>query len=327
MLTLPLRMRRNRKLDALRKLLAETHLKKADLIAPLFVTEENSGSRPISSIPGISCYSIDTLTPVAKALHKDGIQAVILFPIIHKKYKDEQGSRAYQVDGIIPKALKLLKKEIPSLCLISDIALDPYTTHGHDGLVGASLEILNDPTVAILGKIAICHAEAGADLVAPSDMMDGRIGYIRKQLDLNGFTNTGILAYSIKYASCFYSPFRAALQSHPAFGNKKTYQMDPANAQEAILEAELDEKEGADILMVKPASNYLDIIAKLKNHTTRPICAYQVSGEYGMILAAHEKGLFDADDALYESLLSIKRAGADIIITYAAKRMLSLLDS
>jgi porphobilinogen synthase len=277
-------------------------------------------------MPGIERMSLDFLLEEAAFLHRQGIQAIALFPSIAKEKKTEKGEEAWNPYGLIPHAIRAVKQSLPQLCVIADVALDPYTSHGHDGIVNDRGEILNDETVELLCRMALVQAEAGAEYVAPSDMMDGRVKELRMALDLAGFSATGILSYSIKYASSLYAPFRDALHSQLAFGDKKTYQMDPANSREALLEAKLDEEEGADILMIKPATFYLDIIAKLRAQTNRPIAAYHVSGEYAMIMAAAKLGYLNhAERVLYEALLSIKRAGADLIFTYGVRNILSLL--
>lgn len=323
--TLTTRLRRNRQTEAIRSLVKETRLTPSDLIHPFFILEGIQTRTPIASMPGVERLSLDLLLCQAKHLHEQGIQGIALFPTIAKALKTDRGDEAWNPKGLIPQAIRAIKKALPSLCIIADIALDPYTTHGHDGIASPSGEILNDETLECLSLMALTLAEAGADFVAPSDMMDGRVGAIRKTLDGSGFIRTGILSYSIKYASSLYTPFRDALQSHLAFGDKKTYQMDPANQREALLEAQLDEEEGADILMVKPATLYLDVISKLREKTNRPIAAYHVSGEYAMVMAAHEKGYLSAEKVFYETLLSIKRAGADMIFTYAGPIVLPLL--
>ena len=319
------RPRRNRKSPSIRALVQETYLKPEDFVVPFFLIEGAGKKESIPTMPGIYKYTPDLLLKEALALHKKGIPAIALFPSFVKGLKDDRGSLALDAEGLIPKTLALLKKEIPSLCLIADVALDPYTSHGHDGIANAKGEIINDETVEILSRAALLYATSGADFVAPSDMMDGRVEKIRKILDQNHLTETGIISYTAKYASSLYGPFRDALGSSLKFGDKKSYQMNPANIREAILEASLDEAEGADALMVKPAGFYLDVIAKLKENFSLPICAYQVSGEYAMIRAGEEKGMLDANKVFYESLLSIKRAGADFIFTYAAPFILDLL--
>jgi porphobilinogen synthase len=306
-------------------MMQETFLRADDLVVPIFVCHGNRKKEELTSLPGVYKYSSDEALKEVESLHKMGIPAVALFPINPKEAKDESGSLSLDKNGLIPSTLKLLKNEIPSICLIADVALDPYTSHGHDGIVNETLEILNDETVDILCKASALYAENGADYVAPSDMMDGRVEKIRRHLDKNQFQQTGIISYTAKYASSFYGPFRDTLGSTLKFGDKKTYQMNPANIREALLEAKLDEDEGADALLVKPAGLYLDVIQKLKENTNLPICAYQVSGEYAMIKAAEEKGILDAKRAFLESLLSIKRAGADFIFTYAAPQILHML--
>lgn len=320
-----IRPRRNRKSAAIRSMVQETHLRADDFVVPLFLTQGEGIKQELASLPGVYKYSLDTLIKEAELLHKNGIPSVALFPIYPSSEKDDTGSLALDPKGLIPQGLALLKKEIPSLCLIADVALDPYTSHGHDGVVSPAQQILNDETVDVLAKASLLYAESGADFVAPSDMMDGRVGKIRKTLDAQKHTNTGIISYTAKYASSLYGPFRDTLGSTLRFGDKKTYQMNPANAKEALLEASLDATEGADALMVKPAGFYLDIIAKMKESFSIPICAYQVSGEYAMIKAGEEKGILDAKKVFYESLLSIKRAGADFIFTYAAPHILDML--
>ncbi len=319
------RLRRNRRSPAIRSLIQETLLTPSDLIHPFFLLEGSRKKEPIASMPGIERLSLDLLLSQAKHLHQQGVRAIGLFPSIDKSLKTANGEEAWNPDGLTPRAISAIKDALPSLCIIADVALDPYTSHGHDGIASPSGEILNDETLDCLCRMALTLADAGVDFVAPSDMMDGRVGAIRKTLDASGFTKTGILSYSIKYASSLYAPFRDALHSHLAFGDKKTYQMDPANRREAMLEALLDEEEGADILMVKPATLYLDVIAKLREETHKPIAAYHVSGEYAMVMAAHEKGYLDAEKVFYETLLSIKRAGADMIFTYAGPIVLPML--
>lgn len=324
-LNLPIRLRRNRQTEALRNLVRETELHPSDLIAPLFLIEGVNQKSAITSMPGIERLSIDLAVKHAAMLHERGIQAVAIFPYIDRSLRTLNGEEAWNATGLISKAIRELKKTVPSLCVIADVALDPYTSHGHDGLADEEGNILNDETIECLIRMALCQAANGVDLVAPSDMMDGRVRAIREALDKEGYEKVGILAYSVKYASSLYSPFRDALGSRLSFGDKRTYQMDPANIREALLEAALDEEEGADILMVKPASLYLDVIAKLKQQTNRPIAAYHVSGEYAMVMAAHQMGWLDADKVFYETLLGIKRAGADMILTYAAKQVLDLM--
>ncbi len=310
------RPRRNRKSAAVRALVQETRLHPSDFVLPLFIKEGKK--EPIGSMPGIYRHSLDSaLHEIEKAIQA-GILSIALFPVVDPNLKNETGSESANPNSMLHQAVRRIKGAFPDLCVISDVALDPYTTHGHDGLVNESGEIVNDETVRELVKMALTQAEAGVDMVAPSDMMDGRVGAIRKALDANGYTHVSIHAYTAKYASSLYAPYRDALSSAPKFGNKLTYQMNPANVKEALLEAMLDEKEGADILMVKPAGFYLDIIAKLKEKTLLPISAFQVSGEYALIKAASERGWIDEERVILESLLAIKRAGADMIFTYAA---------
>ncbi len=315
------RPRRNRKNEVIRNLTQETWLSKNDLIFPLFVCEGKNQKIPIPSMPGIFRYSLDLLLAEIEACVKLGINAFAPFPQIPEDKKDKIGSESYNPEGLYPRVIRTIKENFPEVMLFTDVALDPYSADGHDGIVHNG-EILNDETLEILGKMALVQAQSGTDCIAPSDMMDGRVGYLRSVLDQNGFTNVSILAYTAKYASAFYGPFRDALESAPKFGDKKTYQMNPANAREALLEAELDIAEGADIIMVKPALPYLDVIRLLKDNYAVPIAAYNVSGEYAMLKAAIEKGWL-SEKVILESLLSIKRAGADIILTYFAKEVAS----
>lgn len=320
-LSIPKRPRRNRKSPAIRALAQETHLHPSNLIAPLFVLEGKNQRQPIKSMPGIERLSIDLLIEEAKTLFKLGVRAVDLFPVIDINLKDKTGSEAIRPNNLFCRAIKALKNEIPEMCVMVDVALDPFTDHGHDGLINEKGKILNDATLERLGEMSILAAEAGVDVIAPSDMMDGRVAYLREKLDRAGHTEVSILAYAAKYSSAFYGPFREALQSAPKFGDKKTYQMNPANQKEALLESALDEEEGADMLLIKPALAYLDVIAKVKEQTFLPLGAYHVSGEYAMVMAAAQNGWLDADKVFYECLLSIKRAGADFILTYAARRI------
>ncbi|HSW87240.1 MAG TPA: porphobilinogen synthase [Rhabdochlamydiaceae bacterium] len=319
------RPRRNRKTVAIRSLVRETVLLPSDLAVPFFVLEGTREKQAISSMPGIHRMSADLILAEAEILHSQGIPAIALFPVIDPLEKDPFGQAALDPEGVLPKTIKMIKQELPSLCVITDVALDPYTSHGHDGIIDESGDVLNDATVEILAHLSLLHAESGVDFVAPSDMMDGRVLAIRQMLDRNQFENVGIIAYTAKYASSLYFPFRDALQSGLKFGDKKTYQMNPSNSREAILEAHLDAEEGADILMVKPALFYLDIISKMRAEFHLPISAFHVSGEYAMVMAAHERGFLDAGAAFYEALLSIKRAGADFIFTYAAPFVLEML--
>ena len=317
-MNLPIRPRRNRRTAAIRDLVRETELTAAHLIYPLFL-HAGSDNQPIASMPGCTRWSLDGLVKEAGEAHALGIPAVVLFPAIADSLKTRGCEEAWNPDGLVPRAIKALKAAHPSLTVITDVALDPYNADGHDGLVSDDGCILNDETVDALRKQALCHAEAGADIVAPSDMMDGRIAAIREGLDMEAFSEVSILSYAAKYASAYYGPFRGALDSAPRFGDKKTYQMDPANAREAEREAKLDEAEGADILMVKPATPYLDIIYRLRQITPLPIAAYHVSGEYLMIKSAAASGWIDEKKIVLDTLTGIRRAGADMILTYFAK--------
>ena len=329
-LNLSQRPRRLRRTAALRAMVAETVLRPADFIAPLFVVEGKAAPDEIKSMPGVFRLNIADLVKECRALHKLGVPAVALFPKLDPSLKDDEGTQALNEDTLVLRAVRAVKKAVPELIVITDVALDPYTSHGHDGVLTlARDDVENDRTVRILEKMAVLQARAGVDLVAPSDMMDGRVGAIRRALDASGHTDTGILAYSVKYNSAYYGPFREAVGSAQAAGtrllSKATYQMNPANRREARHEAALDEAEGADILMVKPAGPYLDIIRDLREATTKPVAAYQVSGEYAQIHAAARLGWLDLARCRHESLLAIKRAGADMILTYFAKDMAALL--
>jgi porphobilinogen synthase len=314
------RPRRLRRTEAIRRMVRETQLTVNDLIYPVFVMEGENLKQEISSMPNYYRYSLDLLLKEVKDAYALGINAIALFPLIPDAKKDNRGTESYNPDGLVQQTVKTIKKEIPDVVVITDVALDPFSSYGHDGIVEDG-KILNDETVEVLVKSALSHAEAGADFVAPSDMMDGRIGAIRKALDAEGFINVGILTYSAKYASAYYGPFRDALESAPKFGDKKTYQMDLANAKEAIKEVALDIAEGADIVMVKPALAYLDVICQIKNYTNLPVAAYNVSGEYAMIKAAAQNGWIDEKKVILETLTSMKRAGADLILTYFAKEV------
>jgi porphobilinogen synthase len=302
----------------------ETHLRVQDLIYPLFVMEGENQRQEVESMPGCYRYTLDLLLKEVEEAAQLGIPAVALFPVVPEEKKDPTGQECFNPEGLIQRAVRRIKQEIPEILVVTDVALDPYNSDGHDGIVRDGV-ILNDETVEVLVKQALSQAEAGTDIVAPSDMMDGRVGAIREALDDQGYTDVAILAYSAKYASAFYGPFRDALGSAPKSGDKKTYQMDPANAREAIKEVELDEAEGADMVMVKPALAYLDIIYRVKESTDLPVAAYNVSGEYAMIKAAEQKGWIDGKKVMMESLLAMKRAGADIILTYFAKEVALLL--
>ncbi len=318
------RPRRLRRTGALRRMVRETVLTVADLIYPMFVMDGIDQRQEVPSMPGCFRYSLDALLDELQVVTGLGIGAIALFPLIPDAQKDNAGTESYNPQGLIPQTVRAIKQVFPDLLVITDIALDPYSSMGHDGIV-ANGEILNDETVAVLVKQALAHAAAGADMVAPSDMMDGRIGAIRQALDAEGWVNVGILAYSAKYASAYYGPFRDALDSAPKFGDKKTYQMDPANSDEALKEVDLDIAEGADIVMVKPALAYLDVIRRIKQHTNLPIAAYNVSGEYAMVKAAAAQGWIDEQAIVLETLTSLKRAGADVILTYFAKDVARVL--
>ncbi|HBK97612.1 MAG TPA: porphobilinogen synthase [Microcoleaceae bacterium UBA10368] len=320
-----IRPRRLRRTPALRRMLRENHLTVDDLIYPMFVMEGENQKVEIASMPGCYRYSLDLLIAEIAECWNLGIGAIALFPVISETKKDDTGTESYNPEGLVQQTVKAIKQNIPEIVVITDVALDPFTTHGHDGLVDESGKILNDPTVEVLVKMAVSQAAAGADMVAPSDMMDGRIGAIRKALDAAGYIDTAILAYSAKYASAYYGPFRDALDSAPKFGDKKTYQMDAANAKEALKEVALDIAEGADIVMVKPALAYLDIICQVREATNLPVAAYNVSGEYAMIKAAGQLGWIDEKRIILETLTSIKRAGADLILTYFAKEVALML--
>lgn len=310
------RERRLRRTETLRKMTKETHLSVDDLIYPLFVVEGENIKKEIPSLKGQYYHSIDKLDDEMENIAKLKIPSVLLFGL--PEYKDEKASCAYNFNGIVQKAVRKIKSKYPDIVIITDVCLCQYMSHGHCGVLSNG-EILNDESVELIAKTALSHAEAGADIVAPSDMMDGRIGAIRKLLDEEGYINTSIMSYSIKYASAYYGPFRDVADSAPKSGNRKSYQMDPANSDEAMREAMLDIEEGADILMVKPAMSYQDIIYRLKHTVNYPIAAYNVSGEYAMIQSAAEQGLIDKKNVVLESLIGLKRAGANLIITYFAK--------
>ena len=312
------RLRRTRRTAALRSLVAENGLQPADLIYPLFVKDGKGRAEAVPSMPGVERRSLDGILAEAAAAVELGIPAIALFPVIDSPHKSADGSASANPDGLVQKTVRALRKELPDLVIITDIALDPYTTHGQDGIIDRSGYVLNDETVAMLVRQALSHADAGADMVAPSDMMDGRIGAIRDALEDKGHRNTLILAYAAKYASCFYGPFRDAVGSATSLGksDKRNYQMDPANSDEALREVGMDIAEGADIVMVKPALPYLDVIRRVRDEFQVPTFAYQVSGEYAMIKAAAANGWLDERDAVLESLLSIKRAGASAILSY-----------
>lgn len=317
------RPRRLRQSAAIRAMVEETTLSVNDLILPMFIMEGTNITSEVKSMPGIYRYSLDKLLDEVGQCVDLGIKAFDLFPNFAEEKKDKYATLSYQAGNLYLEAIHQIKSKYPEVVLMTDVAMDPYSSDGHDGLVENG-EILNDETLEILGKMTIAQAQAGADLIGPSDMMDGRVGYLREVLDDEGFTKVGIMAYTAKYASAFYGPFRDALDSAPRFGDKKTYQMNPANVREALIEAELDYDEGADFLMVKPALSYLDVIKTLNQHFEIPIAAYNVSGEYAMIKAAAQNGWLDGPRAMVEVLTSIKRAGAKVILTYFAKEFAEL---
>lgn len=312
------RPRRNRKSEAIRSLIQENHVTVNDFIFPLFLIEGKNKKSEVKSMPGIFRLSPDLMLKEIEQCLKLGIKAFDIFPSLSDKYKDKTATESLNKNGLYLKTLSLIKKKFPEACIMTDVAMDPYSSDGHDGLVRNG-EIVNDETLEILAKMAVAQADCGIDIIGPSDMMDGRVGYIREALDGAGHTNVSIMSYTAKYASAFYGPFRDALDSAPKFGDKKTYQMNPANSREALIEGQLDTEEGADFLMVKPALSYLDVINDLNNNFDLPIAAYNVSGEYAMVKAAAARGWIDGDRVRDEILLSIKRAGASIILTYFAK--------
>lgn len=312
------RPRRNRQNDTVRSYHRETTLGPEHFIYPLFV-HDGSDKQPIASMPGCFRLGLDDLKREVEGAMTEGVRSVVLFPAVPDELKSGDGREAFNPEGIIPRYLRALREAFPEVVLVTDVALDPYSSDGHDGIVEGG-RILNDETVEVLVKQALAQAEAGANIIAPSDMMDGRVGAIRDALDAAGFTEVSILSYTAKYASAFYGPFRDALESAPKFGDKKTYQMDPANVREALREIELDEAEGADMLMVKPALPYLDVIRLMREATTLPVAAYQVSGEYAMLKAASQNGWLDERKVALEALTAIRRAGADVILTYYARQ-------
>lgn len=318
------RPRRNRKTPAVRDLLAETSIAPENLIYPVFICEGDRAVSPIKTMPGQDRMGIDILNERIKTWKELGIRHFALFPQIDEKLKDPYGKESLNDNGLLPRALKKLKDTYPDISLITDVALDPYSSDGHDGVVQKG-QVINDISVELLSAMALKQAQWGADWVAPSDMMDGRVGAIRSALDSKGFTDTSILAYSAKYASSFYGPFRDALNSAPKIGDKKTYQMDPRNSKEALLEVRLDVDEGADMVMVKPGLPYLDVIAKIKSQCPVPVAAYNVSGEYAMLKAAASMGAIDEDRAIMETLIAFRRAGADAILTYFAPQAAQLM--
>jgi len=310
---------------SIRNLVAETTISPNDFIVPLFIDEGKQVRTEIASMPGYFRNSLDVTVNEVKELYKMGLKSILIFVKSRDELKDNTGKEAWNKDGLMQRSIRAIKDAVPEMLIMTDVALDPYSSYGHDGIVKDG-EIVNDETVEALVKMSLSHAEAGADFVAPSDMMDGRIGAIRKAFEENGYTKTGIMAYSAKYASCFYGPFRDALESAPGFGDKKTYQMDYANRTEAVKEALQDVEEGADIVMVKPALSYLDIIREVKNAVRVPVSTYNISGEYAMIKAAAKMGWIDENKAILETLTSMKRAGADLIATYFARDAVKLLE-
>jgi|TARA_B110000208_G_scaffold138105_1_gene166725 porphobilinogen synthase len=314
-----------RSTESLRSIVAETRLSADDFIAPLFIVDGEGVEEEISSLPDYYRRSLDLTVKEVECLWSLGIKSVLLFVKCPDNLKDNAGTESLNTNGLMQKSIRAVKRAVPQMCVMTDVALDPYSIYGHDGVVHEGL-ILNDDTISVLSQMALSHAQAGADIIAPSDMMDGRIRVIRSILEQEGFHTTGIMSYSAKYASSFYGPFREALNSAPGFGDKKTYQMNPANRLEAIKEIKLDIQEGADIVMVKPALSYLDIIREAKNECLVPVAAYQVSGEYAMIKAAAQKGWLDERSTMLEVTLSIKRAGADLIASYFAKDIVKLIN-
>ena len=318
------RPRRLRSSDTVRKMVAENHLSADDFIAPLFVMEGEGKKEEIASMPDYYRFTIDLLMEEVEEIQSLGIHSVLLFTKVPDNKKDNEGTEALNPEGLMQKTVRSIKNNFPNLVVMTDVALDPYSSYGHDGIVEDG-EIKNDESAELLAKMAVSHAEAGADFVAPSDMMDGRILLIREALEEAGFPNTGIMAYSAKYASSYYGPFRDALDSAPGFGDKKTYQMDPGNVTEAVKEAIIDQQEGADIVMVKPGLPYLDVVRAVKEAVQIPVSVYNVSGEYAMIKAAAANGWLNEEEAMMEALIGFKRAGADLIATYFAKDAARLL--
>ncbi|SOD96761.1 porphobilinogen synthase [Spirosoma fluviale] len=312
------RPRRNRQSAVIRDMVQETRLSVTDFILPVFIMEGQNLRSEVSSMPGIYRYSLDLLLNEIQECVDLGVKTFDLFPNLPESRKDKYATESYNPDGLYPTAIRAIKERFPEVVIMTDVAMDPYSSDGHDGIVENG-KILNDPTLEVLGKMALAQAQAGANIIGPSDMMDGRVGYLRQVLDEGSFHDVAIMSYAAKYASAFYGPFRDALDSAPKFGDKKTYQMNPANSREALIEAQLDFEEGADFLMVKPALAYLDIIKLLNDNFHLPIAAYNVSGEYAMIKAAAQNGWLDGERAMMESLMSIKRAGANVILTYFAK--------
>ncbi len=315
---LPIRPRRNRATESIRNLVRENSLQITDLIMPLFVINGENTRQPVDSMPGIDRLTPDLVVDKCKELNGLGVQAVVLFPALDDVLKDPLAKESCNENGLYQRTLRAVKDAVPELTIITDVAMDPYSSDGHDGFVSEKGEILNDKTLAVLADMAVSQAKAGADIVAPSDMMDGRVGYIRQALDTEGFSNVGIMAYSAKYASAYYGPFRDALDSAPKMGDKKTYQMDPANVKEAVREVLLDIDEGADMVMVKPGLPYLDVVRAVNEVSDVPVAVYNVSGEYAMVKAAGQKGWIDYKKVVLETMMAFKRAGADMILTYHA---------
>lgn len=313
-----IRPRRNRMSEAIRNMVCETSISAKHLVQPLFVVDGKNINQPISSLPGMAQLSIDQLLKEVEDCMKNGLINFMLFPAVKESLKDAEASYSHNPRNFYLNAIRTIKQEFPETCLISDVAMDPYSSDGHDGLLVGD-QIDNDRSLPILAAMSLAQCDAGIDILGPSDMMDGRIGYIREVLDDQGFQNTGIMSYCAKYASAFYGPFRDALDSAPKKGNKKTYQMNPANKREALIEAKLDTEEGADFLMIKPALHYLDVIQTIREHFNLPVVAYHVSGEYAMLRAAAQNGWLDYDQCLVETLISLRRAGSDVIISYGAK--------
>jgi len=319
MMSMPKRPRRNRATESIRSLVRESSLSTYNLIMPLFVMEGIKQKVEVPSLPGIHRYSADLIVEECQHLITLGISGIVLFPVLSNSLKDKQATESWNDQGLYQNTIRAIKKGTPALTIFTDVAMDPYSSDGHDGLLGDDGQILNDETLPLLAKMALSQAKAGADIIAPSDMMDGRVGYLRKALDDQGFTQVGILSYSAKYASSFYGPFRDALESAPKSRDKKTYQMDPANVREAIREVKLDIAEGADMVMVKPGLAYMDVLRAVREHSDVPVAVYNVSGEYAMVHAAAASGSVNYQDAVMEILLGFKRAGADLIFTYHAK--------
>lgn len=320
-----IRPRRLRASAAIRAMANEHSLSPSNLIAPIFIIEGQGEKEAIPSMPGYFRYSIDMAVKEVQELYAMGVRSALLFTKVADDLKDNEGTEALNPDGLMQRSIRSIKFAVPDMCVMTDVALDPFSSFGHDGIVENG-KIVNDPTIEVLAGMSVSHAEAGADFVAPSDMMDGRVGAIREALEEEGHINTGIMSYSAKYASCFYGPFRDALDSAPGFGDKKTYQMNPANVREAVRETMLDVEEGADIVMVKPGLPYLDVIRAIREQVDIPVAAYNVSGEYAMIKAAAEKGWLNEDAAIMETLTGFRRAGADLIATYFCRDAIRLME-